>query len=534
MRHILRNPVRATYAGWDDGANRNRLLAAAEAFGPHWILSLDADERLDMSDAEALRRFLAHDALPGCAYGFRVCRMLDGAALYDRDALWAYRLFAHAPGQTFPTTRLHAPPIPTAIPRHLWLETTLRIQHFGGSTDARRQARVRKYQEADPARSYQASYTALADPPVEARQWLPRAGESVLPVMREQRRRPSDDVPYPVALSAVVISRDDEATIERAVASVVGQSVDEPFEVIVVVSGNDRTAEIVRERFPSVRLVELPRPALPGEARNAGLAVARGEYVSFPGSHIELSPGSLQARLDAHDLGYAMVTGTMLNGTRTRAGWASYFLDHSGCLPGRPSQPLAGPPAHCSYTRVALDAAGGFPEGLRAGEDTEVNVRLWKAGYRAYRAQHVRLTHHSPCASPMRLLRHHFKRGRGLGAILIRDRAGRPGLVYDGHTIRAFLVTSAMRRTRTMDRNVAQWGAGLEGEYRRCRRLAVLTTFVAQTGAWYEVIRPVRGRRVPCSAAAPWSLRIPLRRAAVARRAQRRRSRRPISTTLTA
>jgi hypothetical protein len=49
-----------------------------------------------------------------------------------------------------------------------------------------------------------------------------------------------------------------------------------------------------------------------------------------------------------------MVTGTTLNGTRTRAGWASYFLDHSSVLPGRPSQELTAPPAHCSYRTYML------------------------------------------------------------------------------------------------------------------------------------------------------------------------------------
>src|SRR5205823_9537803 len=132
--------------------------------------------------------------------------------------------------------------------------------------------------------------------------------------------------------------------IERSVRAVVEQRCDQPFEVIVVTSGTDRTAEIVRDRFPDVTLVELPHPALPGEARNAGLAVARGDYVSFPGSHVELAQGSLAARLRAHRAGHPMVTGTTLNGTETAAGWASYFLDHSSVLPGRPSAPLPVPP----------------------------------------------------------------------------------------------------------------------------------------------------------------------------------------------
>jgi hypothetical protein len=175
----------------------------------------------------------------------------------------------------------------------------------------------------------------------------------------------------------------------------------------------------VRSHFPQVTLVELPRPALPGEARNAGLSVARGDYVTFPGSHIELPQGSLAARVRAHESGYPMVTGSTLNGTRTWAGWASYFIDHAGVLPGRPAGRHRAPPGHCSYVRELLTAVGGFPEDMRAGEDTVVTMELTGRGYPTWRAQDVTMIHHSPCATPGVLLRHHFKRGRAHGRIIL-------------------------------------------------------------------------------------------------------------------
>jgi len=72
--------------------------------------------------------------------------------------------------------------------------------------------------------------------------------------------------------------------------------------------------------FPSVRCVELPFRVLPGEARNAGLWMARGDYVTFPGSHVWLRPGSLAARVAAHDDGWDMVTGAVVNGNESAAG----------------------------------------------------------------------------------------------------------------------------------------------------------------------------------------------------------------------
>ena len=93
------------------------------------------------------------------------------------------------------------------------------------------------------------------------------------------------------ALSAIVIARNNAATIEQTVCSVTGQVCDAPFEVIVAASGDDGTLDVVRRAFPDVIGVEVPEPGLPGMARNAGLAVARGEFVSFPGCPRRAAPG---------------------------------------------------------------------------------------------------------------------------------------------------------------------------------------------------------------------------------------------------
>ncbi|HEX4519132.1 MAG TPA: glycosyltransferase family A protein [Gaiellaceae bacterium] len=293
-------------------------------------------------------------------------------------------------------------------------------------------------------------------------------------------------------LSAVVISRDDEEVIERTVRSVVEQESPWPFEVIVVTSGSDRTAEIVRDRFPEVTVVELPRPALPGEARNAGLRAALGTYVSFPGSHVELPPGSLAARIAAHRLGHTMVTGTTLNGTRTLAGWAAYFLDNSTVLPGRPSTVLEGPPAHCSYTRAALLAVGGFPEHLRAGEDTVVNHELARRGHTAFRAQEVRLIHHTPCRTRRGLIAHYFVRGRSSGRILFEARRT-DGQFLHLHSARAARRLRAHDGRTVVGRHVEAWGDLEERRaYRRARKWIGAAWAAHRLGACLELARPRR------------------------------------------
>lgn len=500
VARVLSNPRRESYAGWDDAENRNRLLEAAAELEPAWLLVLDADERVDPDDALALRRFVDTTADPERAYGMRVYRMIDGLDRYDAAELWAYRLFAHRPGDRFPEDRLHYVPVPTRVPREAWTRTTIRIQHLASLTAERRRARFAKYAEADAEREFQADYgNLLVEPePGTLRRWAPRPPD--LPVLAPAGSPGVDvldlhrlDLEGPV-LSAIIISRNDEDRIERTVRSVVTQEVPAPFEVIVVVSGTDRTANIVRERFPQVRLVVLEGEALPGRARNAGVRIARGDFVSFPGSHTELPPGSLAARLAAHEQGHAMITGSMHNGTHTAAGWASYFLDHSQSLPGRPSGSLRGPPAHCSYSRDLVLAVGAFPEDMRAGEDTVVNRELWRRGHGAYRAREVALFHHSRCTTPERLVRHHFGRGRALGRIMLDDHA------CGGPLLNRRVVTRIGRdyvrdRLRRTAEGVARWGSPDERRiFDSVHRLVVAGVVAAWAGTWHEILRPRRGK----------------------------------------
>ena len=504
VRVLLTRPVRPNHTGWDDAANRRLLLEAAGELRPRWILWLDADERLAPDDALALREFLNEEAEPGMAYGFRVHRMVGDEDHFDRDDLWVYRLFAWEPGLRFPDERLHFVPVPEQIPPDRWVRTTVRIKHLAGLTPEHRRARFQKYREADPELEFQSDYGDLLEAPGTLSTWESRSPEKPMLLGGELAPRiagPSGshadealDLDAPI-LSAIVISRDDRDRIARTLRSVVSQEVPHAFEVIAVVSGSDGTADVVGREFPNVQLLDLgPGPATPGRARNAGLAVARGDFVSFPGSHIVLPQGSLAARIRAHELGYPMVTGSMRNDNRSSAGWASYFLDHASVLPGSPSGELAFAPPHCSYDRELLMREGGFPEDLRAGEDTVVNMALFSRGLRAWRANDIELFHASPCRDLSGLLGHHLRRGRGLGRIMI------DGLPPGGRILtRKVLLRAGFgyvpARIRATDSSVRRFGdAELREAYARVRPLVIVGAVAALAGTWWELLRPAPGK----------------------------------------
>ena len=495
VRRVLRNPPRPSYAGWDDARNRQQLLEAAIELGARWVLFLDADERIDADDFAALRLFVERDAVPGSAYGFRVHRMVGDGGDYDRAGLWVYRLFAAEVGQRLAEGEARTWfRCPSRFRASRWEKTTVRIQHLAGVDEGRRRERLLKYEQADPELRWQSEYAAL-DPRARTR-CAPGSGDRPhLPVLADPAQSglaldlEELDLEAPL-LSAIMIARDDAATIERSVRAVVEQECSWSFETIVVVSGSPRTAAVVRELFDEeVTLVELAEPALPGKARNAGLARARGEYVSFPGSHVELAPGSLAHRIRAHEAGLGDGHGLDLQ-RQPDAG-------RLGVLLPRPLERAAGP---------SVRRARGRPRSLL------LRPRVPARGRRLSRARSRRRGHDRQRGAlapwPSRLSR-------------ARDRARPPQPLLDAGAGWSAITSSAVvpsgascaatsspsgaaarlgccascvrypgRRLASTERASRDWGGELRDEYRRVRHLVVLGVAAAWVGTCFELALP--------------------------------------------
>ncbi len=492
VRLVLTNPVRPSYEGWDDLGNRQRLVDAACAIGTDWCFFLDADERLTPDDAAALRRLIDTEAQPGFAYGFEIFRMAGDERHVDPRGMWVYRLFAAADAdERLRPGRLHFVPVPSSIRRARWIPTSVRLQHLGSVDEAHRQARFAKYREADPDNEFQEVYDHLLDEPPVVVPWSPRRSD--VPLLLGNSGRYADQTAddarsssggAEIAITAVVIAQDDADVIDRSVDALLAQALDEPFEVIVVGSGRDDTVRRIERRCPSVRCFQLPARALPGEARNIGLWAARGEYVTFPGSHVWLTPGSLAARVRSHDNGWPMVTGAVVNGNTTAAGWASYFLDHGAQTPGHRASSLDGPPGHASYVTADVRNVGGFPPDVRAGEDTVVNLALDRAGTRAWFEPEASFHHASPATTLPALCRHHFGRGRALGRIVRGDRDRRAAWRLLPRSTRL-----PIRRLQRLHQSMAACeDTELRRRFRRVRPLVLAGAAAAAVGTWRELL----------------------------------------------
>lgn len=197
-------------------------------------------------------------------------------------------------------------------------------------------------------------------------------------------------------ISVVVPSYRPGVLLERCVERLLQQRDIGAYEVVVVDSSADGTAERLRARFPRCHVIGLPTRTSQAVARNLGLASSRGKFVAFTDHDCLVPPHWLAGFLARHAGGnYAAVGGAVANGTpRSLVGTAAYWIEFNDFTPRRPAGPIAGVP-HCNicFRRDALPLPDPFPLVPPAAEDLAFNHLLVRSGGTIYFDPGIIVTH---------------------------------------------------------------------------------------------------------------------------------------------
>lgn len=197
-------------------------------------------------------------------------------------------------------------------------------------------------------------------------------------------------------ISVVIPLYNKEREVERAVRSVLQQSL-ATLEIIVVDDGSTDSSAAVVEAIgsPRVRLVRQPNAGV-SAARNRGIAEAKGDYVALLDADDMWLTGYIAeiCRLIEHYDADAFATAFDIVSSRGRTPAA---VPSAEGLVDICAEALAGRfpiiPSTATLRREAVLRAGGFPEGMRIGEDQWLWVRMVQQGVRF-------------CFSPMSLVRY--------------------------------------------------------------------------------------------------------------------------------
>jgi len=214
-------------------------------------------------------------------------------------------------------------------------------------------------------------------------------------------------------LSVIVPSYNAARTIETCLDALAAQRTDARFEVIVVDSGGDRTRDIVRERFPGVRLVTSSERKYPGAARNLGIAAAGADIVAFTDADCVAAPDWIEAIHGAHRGNADPVIGGVIANLNPESfvARAYYYTEFNHWMPGTPAGFVDDIPGCCwSMKRTAYERYGPFLEDTYCS-DTAFHWRMAEEGLRPYLDPRIRVAHGSPTGLAA-CLRHQPVHGR--------------------------------------------------------------------------------------------------------------------------
>jgi len=213
-----------------------------------------------------------------------------------------------------------------------------------------------------------------------------------------------------VRISVIIVNWNGWQHLETCLESLAAQTFRD-FETIVVDNGSsDVSVPFVRERYPWVKLVELPVNRGFAAGNNAGLAVAGGDYLVTLNNDTEADPGwltELAAVADAHP-GAGMVASRVCNfadrdridslGVRICPDGMSrgaYRLQRFSSLSLPRVEEILLPSACVAlYRRTMIDETGFFDEDFFAYcEDTDLGLRGRLAGWGALLARDAVVYH---------------------------------------------------------------------------------------------------------------------------------------------
>lgn len=252
------------------------------------------------------------------------------------------------------------------------------------------------------------------------------------------------------------------------------QDLADPFEVVVVWSGDGETARILEREFPEAKIVGRQERLPTGAARNLGLEHASGDIIAFLAADCQAEPEWLRRRVAAHRAGFDCVGGAVV--CAEPAGMiarASHLLEYSEFMIGRPREVVVGRPVYnLSFRREIFVRYGTYEAVLACGEDSLFNWRLVEAGERFLFDPSIRIIHRGP--DRLRdFLEHQTWHGKWF-ATLCRE-YHYPG--WRGHSaqplLRIILVYPVVRIKRLLKR-IVRWRPDLVGDLVRLLPIVLL------------------------------------------------------------
>jgi len=213
--------------------------------------------------------------------------------------------------------------------------------------------------------------------------------------------------------SVIIPSYNCARYIGHLLQSLQKQNTDYAFEVIIVDSGTDDTAELVRRDFSWVNLVRSETRLHPGQGRNLGIENAKTDLFLFTDTDCRVGELWVNDIVNGYRAGKQIIVGPVMNGTpRSIWGTVEYLLEFFDSWNVRNGVKI-GPcgTLNVFFTRDIFTKYGPFDIYLN-GSDSRFFRRTLAGGASIYWQSDVRVWHHN--RTKLRaVIRNQFKLGKG-------------------------------------------------------------------------------------------------------------------------
>jgi len=198
-------------------------------------------------------------------------------------------------------------------------------------------------------------------------------------------------------VSVIIPSYNSENTIEKCIRALINQSYKGKYEIILADSSDDNTQQIVKQKFPAVKLITFDKKTDPGTARNTAVKMSKGELILFIDSDCIAAPDWIEKYAGLHSqTDHAAIGGGVFNGNnpRNQVAWAGYLAEFREYIPERAEGEVEHiPTCNISYKAAVFKSLPGFNPDYYPQEDLEFNYRLRKSGHRIWFCPDINVYH---------------------------------------------------------------------------------------------------------------------------------------------
>lgn len=186
-----------------------------------------------------------------------------------------------------------------------------------------------------------------------------------------------------------VYNRPDE--IDELLASLTVQNYNDDFEVVIIEDGSTINCQTIVEKYATqLNISYYYKPnSGPGDSRNYGMRVAKGNYFIILDSDCIIPPGYLRSAAENLDRDYVDCFGgpdaalDSFSDVQKAINFAMTSFLTTGGIRGKSEKIEKFQPRsfNMGISREAFEASGGFGN-IHPGEDPDLSIRLWKLGYK--------------------------------------------------------------------------------------------------------------------------------------------------------